>query len=311
MGLGPVVDSAARSDILVMQGRRFSVSDGVVRVVKLHNEWVDEIADPVAVVEEARQRNLPVDLLSFVERPPITGPRLPYTFEWENLAVLEISTYEHWLKFQIHENTRKKVRRAERCGVVVREELYGGELIKGLVDLFNEVSIRQGRVFAYFGWDVNKVTRSWGTELDRSIWLVARYQEELIGFIKLTVSDRIARASGTLAKVAHRDKATMNALIAKAVETCASRGIPMLVYGHFTYGSKGEDSLTAFKRRSGFRRVDIPRYYIPLSLRGRIALHLGLHRGLKRLIPGAVLRPLLRIRTRLYARGTSNIGLRG
>lgn len=92
----------------------------------------------------------------------------------------------------------------------------------------------------------------------------------------------------------------MNALLAKCVEVCASRGIPLLVYGNFTYGRKPEDSLAEFKRHNGFEKIDVPRYYIPLSMRGRIGLRLGLHRSLIDVVPGFVLQPVLKLRTKWY-----------
>ena len=146
------------------------------------------------------------------------------------------------------------------------------------------------------------VRRVWASDLDRSFWVIAYLGENIIGFIKLVVGDGIARTSGTVAKIAHRDKAPMNALFSKAVELCASRGIPLLVYGQFSYGRKGDDSLTAFKVHNGFKRIEVPRYYVPLSLRGRVGLCLGLHRGLINFVPGPVLRLALKVRSKWYER---------
>jgi hypothetical protein len=35
----------------------------------------------------------------------------------------------------------------------------------------------------------------------------------------------------------------------------------------------------------GFEKVSVPRYYVPLTWRGSLALKLGIHRGLRALIP--------------------------
>jgi hypothetical protein len=77
--------------------------------------------------------------------------------------------------------------------------------------------------------------------------------------------------------VGHRDKAPTNALIAQAVRSCVERGIPYLFYSHFAYGKKQRDRLSDFKEHNGFQRVDLPRYYVPLTPIGAIALRLGLH----------------------------------
>jgi hypothetical protein len=88
--------------------------------------------------------------------------------------------------------------------------------------------------------------------------------------------------------VKHRDKAPTNALIAESVRACAKRGIRYLIYQNFTYGTKQPDSLTKFKEVNGFKRVDVPRYYIPLTKIGRIALALCLHHSLSERIPESI-----------------------
>jgi hypothetical protein len=85
--------------------------------------------------------------------------------------------------------------------------------------------------------------------------------------------------------VQHKDKAPTNGLIAQAVKNCAARKVPFLVYEHFAYGKKKEDSLSHFKEVNGFQRVDLPRYYIPLTELGRFALRHGLHHRLVDRIP--------------------------
>ena len=53
-------------------------------------------------------------------------------------------------------------------------------------------------------------------------------------------------------------------------------------------GWDGNSSLTEFKRRNGFSRVDFPRYYVPLTTVGGLALALGIHRGWQNLLPPSV-----------------------
>src|SRR5256885_12912907 len=65
----------------------------------------------------------------------------------------------------------------------------------------------------------------------------------------------------------------------------------------FPYTTLFRSTLTEFKRRNGFEPVSLPRYYIPLTLEGKVALQLGLHRGLSARIPKAVYGKLLKIRS--------------
>ena len=78
--------------------------------------------------------------------------------------------------------------------------------------------------------------------------------------------------------IQHRDKAPTNALMAQAIRSCADRGISNLWYANMSYGKKQlESALADFKRHNGFQKVDLPRYYVPLTVVGRVALRLSLH----------------------------------
>ena len=101
-----------------------------------------------------------------------------------------------------------------------------------------------------------------------------------------------------LSMIRHREKAPTNALIAKAVEVCCDRGLSHFVYANFAYGKKGDDSLSEFKRANGFLKIDIPKYFVPLTRKGRIALALGLHRGAASLLPRWLVVAIVSIRTK-------------
>jgi len=125
---------------------------------------------------------------------------------------------------------------------------------------------------------------------DRSIYVGAYVGDTMIGFIKLVTSENRRQAClvHILSMVKHKDKAPTNALIAEAVRVCANRGISYLVYENFSYGKKEGDSLSHFKEVNGFQRVDLPRYYVPLTALGRIAFKLGLHHRLVERLPESV-----------------------
>jgi hypothetical protein len=74
------------------------------------------------------------------------------------------------------------------------------------------------------------------------------------------------------------------------------------VYSNFAYGKKETSSLSDFKERNGFERIDLPRYYVPLSPVGRLALRLGLHRRLVDRIPEPVVAKLRELRKAWYDR---------
>jgi hypothetical protein len=108
-----------------------------------------------------------------------------------------------------------------------------------------------------------------------------------------------------LSKSAHYDKRPMNALLAKAVEVCHQKGVSYLAYSKFTYGNKTNSQIAEFKRRNGFIQMDFPRYYVPLTLRGRIAVGLKLHRGLLGMLPPRLIDLLWRLRSQVVLIRTS------
>ena len=142
------------------------------------------------------------------------------------------------------------------------------------------------------------------TYLDSSIFIGAFLGDSLIGFVKL-VSDETGTQAGLMnivSMIQHRDKAPTNALVAQAVRSCAERGIPYLVYSSFAYGKKQKDSLSDFKEANGFERVDLPRYYVPLTRVGSAALRLGLHHRFVDRLPEPVAAKVREFRNAWYNR---------
>jgi hypothetical protein len=143
-----------------------------------------------------------------------------------------------------------------------------------------------------------------GTFLERSVYIGAFLGDKMIGFIKLCMDKTHTQAClvHILAMVKHKDKAITNALIAEAVRACADRHVSFLVYENFAYGRKQEDSLSHFKEVNGFSRVDLPRYYVPLTSAGRIALRLGLHHRFVDHFPEPIVVKLRQLRKAWYDR---------
>ena len=50
------------------------------------------------------------------------------------------------------------------------------------------------------------------------------------------------------------------------------------MYCNYVYNDPNS-SLTEFKRRNGFEKVLLPRYYIPLTLKGKLAQRCQFHRA--------------------------------
>jgi len=289
---------------LRFNNRELVVKGGVCRIAHLDADDYKFLNDPKPVLAELRKSKMRMDLFTFLQKLPETSPQYAYPMEWDNMAVLPVSTFERWWTEQIGNKTRNMARQAQKKGVVVREAPFDDELVRGIWEIYNECPVRQERLFPHYGKSVEQVREMSGTYLDSSIFIGAYDSGKLIGFIKLVVDD-----TGTQAGMMHiismlqaRDKAPTNALVAQAVRSCAERNIPHLVYSRFAYGKKTQSSLSDFKERNGFQRVDIPRYYVPLTSWGKIALSMGLHHKVTDHLPESLVAKLRRLRSAWYQR---------
>ena len=109
-------------------------------------------------------------------------------------------------------------------------------------------------------------------------------------------SGRYAMLTQIISMVKHRDKSPTNALISEAISLCAERGFQWLVYALWPSGP-----LRDFKKHNGFECVRLPRYYIPLTTRGHMALKLKLHRKAADLLPESTVMRLKAVRSQLHA----------
>jgi hypothetical protein len=285
-------------------GRNMTIVTGTwIRHAQLKDEELLEgeaVENPHTFVSLLKQSGLRADLFTFAERPPQIAPRYPYHVEWDNWAVISITTFQQWWERRLPRESRENVRRAARRGVVVRSVPFDDELVSGIERLYNETAVRQGRRFWHFGKDFDSVKRVTGDYRERSEFIGAFLDRELIGFVKIIYTDRIATLVQILAMNAHRDKRPMNALLAHAVKVCERRKVSLLVYGKYTYGNAKGSSLTEFKRRNGFQEMRFPRYYVPLNRRGRLAIRLGLHLPVGAVIPSWAIGFVLDWRSRFY-----------
>jgi hypothetical protein len=261
----------------------------------------DTVADPESFIQQLKRCGLKADLFTFGQRVPNVAPKRKYHIEWGNAAAIPISTYSHWWKERIEYSIRKGVNRAKKIGVIVEVADFDDQLVNGICHIYNETPIRQGKSFWHYQKDFVSVKHALDTYLDRSVFLAARYQSELIGFMKITFLDGTGVITQILSARKHFDKRPNNALIAKAVELCESWGKSHFIYGDFVYFDP-DSTLTEFKKRSGFEPIALPRYYIPLTLKGKLALQCGFHRELARQIPRPLFKRLLDIRTAWYKR---------
>lgn len=285
-----------------IKDRTVIIKGGWVRTAYLVDEDLlegDIVADSQDLISKLRVDRLKPDLFTFGQLFTEAAPRLNYYHESDNLAAIRIASYDDWWE-ALPQESRKNVRRAAKRGVVVRAAEFNDEFVKAVQGIYDETPVRQGRRFWHYGKDFATVKEELGTYLERSHFLGAYLNDQLIGFMKLVLVDRVATLIHVLARNEHYDKRPMNALVASAVELCVRKQLPFFVYGKYIYDGKQDSPLTEFKRRNGFEEFRFPRYFVPLTIKGACALKLKLHLGVRSWIPRPVKAMLLNARSRLY-----------
>ncbi len=277
----------------VIDGRQLAVSGRFLKTARMHNEYYECLDDPECFLQKLRASRTNADLFTFLQEIGDQTPKYPFYYEPESLAVLPVSTYEHWWKKQINDKTRNMIRKAGKSGVELRECALDDTFVRAIMEIYNECPLRQGKPFKHYGKDFPTLQRDHATFLERSQFIGAFHGEEMIGFIKLVHGKNASSLMQIISKIAWRDKASTNALIARAVEVCAERGIAHLHYGIWSRRGIGE-----FKKHHGFLQHDLPRYYVPLNFHGWLALKLLLHRELATHIPEGMHDRLVALRNR-------------
>jgi hypothetical protein len=285
-------------------GRKVKVRGHLCRIAHVDADDYKFLDDPEVAITELRNSGMRIDLFTFLQELPGGTPRYEYPMEWDNMAVLSVSTFEQWWTKQIGFKARNKAKQAEKKGLVIREVPFDDALARGICEIYNECPVRQGRRFPHYGKNFETVRQMSSTFLDSSIYIGAFDADKLVGFIKLTMNDRKTQAGmmHIVSMIQYRDKAPTNALVAQAVRSCAERGIPNLVYSNFAYGKKQTSSLSDFKERNAFQRVDVPRYYVPFTAVGSLAFRLGLHHKFVDRIPESIASRLRDLRKAWYSR---------
>lgn len=280
----PVVEVGGKT--IVVRGRWLKTA--VVR----SEEWLEtEVENPdrcITELKRQRPNRKRADIFTFVQKLPATVPKYQYPVEWESVAAIHLVSFKEWWE-SLPQATRKNVRRAEKRGVVVTVRELDDDLVKGLAELNNDSPIRQGVRNVQYGKSFDQIKKDYSSFLERSDLICAYFGSELIGFMKVVYRGEVASILNFLPKASHDDKRPANALMAKAVELCAAKGVSFVTYGLFNYGNKRDSPLREFKIRNGFGEILAPRFYVPLTRWGAFCMRLKLHRGLLGILPHGVI----------------------
>jgi len=289
---------------LRIQDKNIVVKGRAVRMAIVEGEeWLEtEVEDPEECVSTLKMQKagpLHADIFTFVQKLPDTSLKYDYAMERHSVAVAHVVSFKDWWD-ALPQATRKNVRRAEKRGVVVHVKELDDELVREIIGVNNDSPVRQKIPFTHYGKSFEQVKKDQSSYLGRCDFLCAYAEDRLIGFIKLVYRGNVASILQILPRASEQDRRPGNALIAKAVEVCAEKGITYLTYGMFNYGNKGDSSLREFKERNGFVEMLVPRYYVPLTWWGTFCLKMKLHRGLMGILPHRVIAAGVSVRAAWY-----------
>ena len=93
---------------------------------------------------------------------------------------------------KLPQETRKNVRRASKRGVSVRVVQFDDTSYKVFKDIYDESPVRQGTRFWHYGKNLATMKMENETYLERSEFIGAYHNHELIGFMKFVYVDRAA-----------------------------------------------------------------------------------------------------------------------
>src|SRR5688572_2531416 len=153
----------------------FAVSGTILKVARVREEleYLYDV-DPAVCIQQLRDVVPKADIFTFWQRLPCDAPAYTqFHYEWDNLAAIPISSYDEWYRTQIHQNTRNKIRKAQKSGIVVKEFSLTSQRAAEMADIFNETPYRQGRHFSHFGKTAAQVQAEWSSESDISTFIGA------------------------------------------------------------------------------------------------------------------------------------------
>jgi hypothetical protein len=277
---------------IIMDGVTIITTGRRLKAATIKDEWwldADAIGDPSRFVDRLKKDPRGADLFVFSQKPPDTEPRRKFRMAWSNVAAVPITTYEDWWEKRVTQVTRKNVRRALRRGVSVRKVEFDDRLVEAIVRINDSTPVKQQRRNVHYGKSFEAVKRDYTDFGGRSDYWGAFFNDEMIGVLRMIYQGPLGNIMQLFCMPQHNDKRPANILLTAAVEQCVRSGLKYLLYGQYIYGRNAKAPLTEFKRRNGFEQILVPTYYVPLTVKGRMAIMLNMHRGIQFFVPQKVM----------------------
>ena len=93
----------------------------------------ETVSDPQSFVSGLKESGVDADIFTFVQKLGDTTPKYTYHLEWDNLAVIRITTFSEWWEKRVESSVRRAVRKAAKLGIVVKLAEFDDEFVRGIV----------------------------------------------------------------------------------------------------------------------------------------------------------------------------------
>ena len=126
-----------RAPSVEIEGRTVITRGKWLKIAAVHDEDLLEsetLADPEQFFSQLKAAGLKADIFTFAQRLPHTTPKDGLQMEWENFAVIPITTFSEWFKNRIESSVQRAVRKAAKKGVTVKLSKLDDAFVQGIVN---------------------------------------------------------------------------------------------------------------------------------------------------------------------------------
>jgi len=101
-------------ELVKICGKDIQIQGRLIRVAGLAADTYEFLENPEPAIDALQACGARVDLFTFMQRLPDILPKYSYPMEWDNLATLPVSSFDHWWNEQIGFKARNKAKQAFR-----------------------------------------------------------------------------------------------------------------------------------------------------------------------------------------------------
>src|ERR1700730_515015 len=134
-------------------GRTVVVTGNWLRRATIKDEDVVEgesVTNPSEFIDALRDSPLQADVFCFSQKIPDITPRYGYPYEWDNWAVIPLTSFNDWWE-KLYQESRRNVRRAAKRGGVVKVTQFDDAFVKDIQGIYMRLQSAKADVSGILG----------------------------------------------------------------------------------------------------------------------------------------------------------------